>query len=141
MLSVPAVEKARYYSVMLRRHQRHPGIHQCLLRIENIESRSLAYPGLFAYPIERHLSGRHLRLRTELTDRPGALVGLSTVIANEGANIFEVVHHRVGSSRSVNVVDLELTLEVRDRAHGDAVIQALRAADYLAEPIQPFRHA
>src|SRR5579864_142586 len=33
-------------------------------------------------------AGRHLRLRTELTDRPGALVGLSTVIAEQGANIF-----------------------------------------------------
>jgi len=34
----------------------------------------------------------------QLTDRPGALVGLSTVIADQGANIFEVVHHRIGSS-------------------------------------------
>ncbi|MBV9132185.1 MAG: threonine ammonia-lyase, partial [Chloroflexi bacterium] len=85
-------------------------------------------------------SGRHLRLRTELTDRPGALVGLSTVIAEEGANIFEVVHHRIGSSHSVNVVDLSLTLEVRDRAHGEAVITALRANGYVAEQIEPFRH-
>ncbi len=84
-------------------------------------------------------AGRHLRLRTELTDRPGALVGLSTVIAEQGANIFEVVHHRVGSSRSVNVVDLELTLEVNDHAHGEAVIHALREAGYLAEVIHPFR--
>jgi threonine dehydratase len=83
--------------------------------------------------------GRHLRLRTELTDRPGALVGLSTVIAEQGANIFEVVHHRVGSSHSVNVVDLSLTLEVRDRAHGEAVIQALRSSGYVAEVVQPFR--
>jgi threonine dehydratase len=84
-------------------------------------------------------AGRHLRLRTELTDRPGALVGLSTVIAEQGANIFEVVHHRIGSSHSVNVVDLSLTLEVRDRAHGEAVIQALRARGYVAEVVQPFR--
>jgi threonine dehydratase len=84
-------------------------------------------------------AGRHLRLRTELTDRPGALVGLSTVIAEQGANIFEVVHHRVGSSHSVNVVDLSLTLEVRDRAHGEAVVDALRQAGYVAETIPSFR--
>lgn len=84
-------------------------------------------------------AGRHLRLRTELNDRPGALVGLSTIIADQGANIFEVVHHRVGSSRSVNVVDLELTLEVRDRPHGQSVVQALRAAGYVAEIVHPFR--
>jgi threonine dehydratase len=86
-------------------------------------------------------SGRHLRLRTELTDRPGALVGLSTIIAEQGANIFEVVHHRIGSSHSVNVVDLSLTLEVRDRAHGESVIHALRANGYVAEVIEPFRHS
>jgi threonine dehydratase len=80
-------------------------------------------------------AGRHLRLRTELTDRPGALVGVSTIIANAGANIFEVVHHRVGASHSVNVVDLELTLEVRDRAHGEALIQSLRDAGYVAQII------
>src|SRR5262249_3505559 len=82
---------------------------------------------------------RHLRLRTELTDRPGALVGLSTVIAEQGANIFEVGHHRIGSSHSVNVVDLSLTLEVRDRAHGEAVVEALRQAGYVAETIPSFR--
>jgi threonine dehydratase len=85
-------------------------------------------------------SGRHLRLRTKLHDRPGALVRLSTIIADQGANIFEVVHHRIGSSNSVNVVDLELTLEVRDRAHGQALLQALRAANYAAEVVQPFEH-
>jgi threonine dehydratase len=84
-------------------------------------------------------AGRHLRLRTALNDRPGALVGLSTIIAEQGANIFEVVHHRVGSARSVNVVDLELTLEVRDRDHGRSVLQALRDAGYMAEQIRPFR--
>jgi threonine dehydratase len=68
-------------------------------------------------------------------------VGLSTVIADAGANIFEVVHHRIGSSHSVNVVDLSLTLEVRDRTHGEEVIQALRAAGYVAEVVHPFRDA
>jgi threonine dehydratase len=85
-------------------------------------------------------AGRHLRLRTELNDRPGALVRLSTIIADHGANIFEVVHHRIGSARSVNLVDLELTLEVRDRAHGEALLEAVRAAGYLTEVVQPFRN-
>jgi hypothetical protein len=48
------------------------------------------------------------------------------------------VHHRIGSSLSINVVDLDLTLEVRDRAHGEAVVEALRAASYRAEVVQPF---
>jgi threonine dehydratase len=85
-------------------------------------------------------AGRHLRLRAELVDRPGALVGISTIIADQGANIFEVVHHRLGSSPSVNVVDLELTLEVRDRAHGEALLEALATAGYHAEVVPAFRH-
>jgi len=85
-------------------------------------------------------AGRHLRLRTQLPDRPGALVRLSTIIADQGANIVEVVHHRLGSSPSVNVVDLDLTLEVRDRAHGEALLAALGAAGFRAEVVQPFRH-
>ncbi|HEY0582574.1 MAG TPA: threonine ammonia-lyase [Chloroflexota bacterium] len=84
-------------------------------------------------------SGRHLRLRTELDDRPGALGRLTTLLAEQGANIFEVVHHRVGAGGSVNVVDLELTVEVRDRAHGDALLEAVRAAGYAAEVVEPFR--
>ena len=81
-------------------------------------------------------AGRHLRLRTKLTDRPGNLARLSALIAEQGANIFEVVHHRLGSSPSINVVDLELTLEVRDRDHGQALLQALRAADYPVELVR-----
>jgi threonine dehydratase len=75
-------------------------------------------------------AGRHLRLRTTLADQPGGLARLSAAIGEQGANIFEVVHHRVGASVSVNVVDLELTLEVRDRAHGQQVLEALTAAGY-----------
>jgi len=41
----------------------------------------------------------------------------------------------------VNGVDLELTLEVRDRAHGEAVVRALRNAGYVAEVVQPFRNS
>ena len=64
---------------------------------------------------------------------------LSTIIADQGANIFEVVHHRIGSARSVNLVDLELTLEVRDRAHGEALLEAMRAGGYVTEVVEPFR--
>jgi threonine dehydratase len=84
-------------------------------------------------------AGRHVRLRTELPDRPGVLARLAALIADQGANIFEVVHHRLGSSPSPNLVDLELTLEVRDHAHGQAVCEALRAAGYTVELVRPFR--
>jgi threonine dehydratase len=81
-------------------------------------------------------AGRHLRLRTKLEDRPGNLARVSGLIADAGANILEVVHHRLGSVPSLNAVDLELTLEVRDRAHRDAVLDALRGAGYAVDLIR-----
>ncbi len=81
-------------------------------------------------------AGRHLRIRTKLTDRPGNLARLTSLIAEQGANIFEVVHHRLGSTPSINVVDLELTLEVRDREHGQALLSALRQASYEVELVR-----
>ena len=81
-------------------------------------------------------AGRHVRLRTRLEDRPGNLARVATLIADEGANVLEVVHHRLGSLPSLNAVELELTLEVRDRAHRDAVLETMRAAGYSVELIR-----
>lgn len=81
-------------------------------------------------------AGRHLRLRTWLADQPGGLATVAGIVAEHGANIFEVLHHRLGPSRSVNDVDLELTLEVRDREHGAQVVEALKAAGYDTEVIR-----
>ena len=81
-------------------------------------------------------AGRHLRLRTRLEDRPGNLARVSGLIADQGANILEVVHHRLGAVPSLTAVELELTLEVRDRFHRDAVQEALRAAGYSVDLIR-----
>jgi threonine dehydratase len=84
-------------------------------------------------------AGRHLRLRTHLPDRPGALLRLTAVLAEHEANIFEVVHHRIGAALAVNEVDLELTLEIQNRAHAKVVMDALAAAGYAPEVIQDAR--
>lgn len=78
-------------------------------------------------------AGRHLRLRTKLSDRPGVLRHLSGILADHAVNIIDVVHHRLGPSIAINEVELEVMLEVRDREHGALVLQALRDAGY--EPI------
>jgi threonine dehydratase len=80
-------------------------------------------------------AGRQLRVRTQLIDRPGQLLLLSTILTENDANIFEIVHHRLGSSLSVNEVDLDLTLEVRDREHGQLVLQKMREHGYATEII------
>jgi threonine dehydratase len=71
-------------------------------------------------------AGRHLRVRTLMTDRPGMLQHIATVLANQSVNIIDVEHHRLGSNLSVMEAELDLTLEVRDHEHGQMVLRLLK---------------
>jgi threonine dehydratase len=71
-------------------------------------------------------AGRHLRVRTLMTDRPGMLQAIATVLANQSVNIIDVEHHRLGSNLSVMEAELDLTLEVRDHEHGQMVLRMLK---------------
>jgi threonine dehydratase len=75
-------------------------------------------------------AGRYLALRVSLPDRPGALARLADVIARMDANIVDVAHHRYGLLAPVGAVEVEITLETMDMAHGNAVKAALRQAGY-----------
>lgn len=75
-------------------------------------------------------AGRYLVFRTPLEDRPGELARLSGLLARERANILEVQRHVHGVALAVNQVELELTVETNDRAHGERVLAKLRAAGY-----------
>jgi threonine dehydratase len=66
-------------------------------------------------------AGRFLLIRTRLDDRPGALLGLLRYLADEGANVLDISHRRVGLDLPVNQVEVELTLETRDPAHAEAI--------------------
>jgi threonine dehydratase len=79
-------------------------------------------------------AGRYLVFRTRLEDRPGELARLSALIARERVNILEVRHHVRGVALGVNEVELELTVETRNREQGEALLARLRAAGYVAEP-------
>ena len=46
---------------MLRRDQRYAGIDEFLLRVDDIERRTLTHPRLFAHAVERDLRGIDLR--------------------------------------------------------------------------------
>jgi threonine dehydratase len=82
--------------------------------------------------IERALVRQHrvVRLRIKVKDRPGALAGLLRVVADQGANVLRVHHDRVFTSTAFWQVEIELTLETRDRSHIDSLLAALRAAGH-----------
>ncbi len=76
------------------------------------------------------MSGRSADLIIELLDKPGQLVGVSSIIAGLGGNVVSVHHDRASEGSDVNACTLRITLETRDHAHGDQIRAALQEAGY-----------
>jgi len=91
----------------------------------NIDTRLLS--GVLTRQLARE--GRLSQLRFDIVDRPGQLGEVVAVLSRCGANIVEVSHQRIFTDLPAKAVHLEVVVETRDRAHLDATIAALRAAD------------
>lgn len=87
---------------------------------------------LLASVLTRELAreGRLSQLTIDMPDRPGQLARVSTVIGKAGANVVEVYHQRVFTELPAKGTELHLVIETRDKAHRDAVVEALNSADY-----------
>jgi len=88
--------------------------------------------------IERGLvkDGRLVRLRIHLPDHPGALVRLSTVIADQKANIIQTSHDRAYYGAVLGDTVIDVTMETRGPDHIADLTAALEAANYLSERVQ-----
>jgi threonine dehydratase len=75
-------------------------------------------------------AGRRLRLFTRISDRPGGLASLLTLIAEAGGNVVHADHVREAVSLHVRETGLEIALETRGAEHGDAIVAALESAGY-----------
>jgi len=75
-------------------------------------------------------AGRFLAIHTLLADRPGELLRLLQVIADQGVNVLEVNHHRLSAQVPIHQVEVILTLETRDRAHCDQLLRVLQEQGY-----------
>lgn len=75
--------------------------------------------------------GRLLRLHLDIPDRPGVLADIATRVAAAGGNVIEVSHQRLFAAPSVQTAELELMIEVRDRAQANAIVAALEAGEYI----------
>ena len=91
--------------------------------------------GLLADVTRRHESqaGRRLVLLARLSDRPGSLARLLTLVAEKGGNLRDVQHIREGVDLHVRETAVQLVLETRSHAHASEVIHAVREAGY-SEP-------
>ena len=82
------------------------------------------------------LAGRYLVVRTRLEDRPGELIKLLKLVAQERANVISVEHHREGMDVPVTESEIELTLAMRDEHHCSVLLEALRSLGYTVERLR-----
>ena len=82
--------------------------------------------------IERGLmkSGRSSTLLIELVDKPGQLMEVSRIIAQEGGNVTGVHHERNSQTASINGCYLRITMETRNYQHVQQIINALRSEGF-----------
>ncbi len=74
--------------------------------------------------------GRVARIQTVVQDRPGNLEQLLTTFRHQGANVLEVHHHRLSPTAPIGQVGVTVTVETRNRAHQEEIIQALQKNHY-----------
>ena len=75
-------------------------------------------------------SGRYMKMRIPLPDRPGQLAKTSEIVADQNANVVEVLHTRHGTGLQISQVELELHIEARGPEHIEQILEALRREGY-----------
>ncbi len=89
-------------------------------------------PGLLAGIAQWNetLAGRRVRLFTRISDRPGGLAALLTLIAQAGGNVVHADHVREAVPLHVRETGVEIALETRGPQHGEAILRSLTDAGY-----------
>ncbi len=87
--------------------------------------------------IERGLAetGRYVRLRAVVTDRPGSLHKLLSAVADARANIISVIHDRIRPDVPLKQAEVVLALETMNKEHVEQVLKALSRIGYSPEII------
>lgn len=73
------------------------------------------------------MSGRSCQLTIELLDKPGQLLAVSRIIAEQGGNVTGVHHEHTNEGSDINGCYLRLTLETRNFEHIAQIKAALTA--------------
>lgn len=76
------------------------------------------------------VAGRYLEFTLHVPDRPGSLAALLRLLADQSANVLEVLHGRTRSRLHVHEVMISLTVETNGPEHSKLVLSALREHGY-----------
>ncbi len=74
--------------------------------------------------------GRIVRMRIEISDIPGTLARIATIIGEADANIIEVYHQRAFSGLPAKNAELDVVLETRGGDHVNEIIEKLKAIGF-----------
>ena len=77
-------------------------------------------------------SGRLMRVEVELQDVPGALSGLTHLIAEGRANILQISHDRLSQNVPLGSTKVDLALETRGPDHMQEILKILASKGYSA---------
>ncbi|SFS43558.1 threonine ammonia-lyase [Halostagnicola kamekurae] len=75
-------------------------------------------------------TGRYLKIRTVLEDRPGALEDLLDIFSAHRANIYGIQHDRTSRDISMSDTEVEIDLEMRGHDHVAEFLEDLRSEGY-----------
>jgi threonine dehydratase len=92
----------------------------------NIDSRMLA--SVLMRGLVR--DGRMARIRVELSDAPGQLAAVATLIAAAGGNIVESYHQRLFQDVPIKHAELDVVVETRNLDHVHEILGRLREAGF-----------
>ncbi|MBW9173732.1 threonine ammonia-lyase [Clostridium estertheticum] len=79
--------------------------------------------------------GRLFCFSLEMSDIPGELVKVSTILANANANVVKLDHNQFKTNDRFMQVQLEITVETNGHDHVDAIINALGKEGYKVNKI------
>jgi threonine dehydratase len=93
--------------------------------------------GMLASVIVRHRmrSGRVVRIRVHMVDKPGELASVAVAISQAGANVLDVAHHRVFGSISARHAELDVTVEVERPEDLPSIMAAIAQRGFEAEVV------
>jgi threonine dehydratase len=84
------------------------------------------------------VAGRYFVIHTRLTDRPGELMRMLSIISEMRINVIDVRHQRISNRLPIMEREETITLETRDREQCEELLRRLRSAGYMVEEAVAF---
>ena len=75
--------------------------------------------------------GRRVTLTIGIQDRPGGLLAVTEVLAQQGANILQVFHQRSALHMGLGETEVEIEVETRGPEHTQAILKVFRDRGFV----------